>query len=259
MKICLYLSCMTVALAAVFGCIRRTDSSVASMPVRPKMLVPLENFYTNNETKLKNLHDASKVSDAEVAEIKKFLHKTLKEIITALPDKIEHRDTRISYVSEERILSYHSAYGLCESVDRSKCFRLEIQFSTYYSSSIKVWQLPANKDLASISQAYSESKLPTLLDALRSMFPHKLGYDELNIRYYGKDDDKTLYVLAGAASTDNRRELHIKVKDGSIDNTSNALFPHIIWPRDVMLLDDESEAGGEEPHPSPDLERIPEG
>ena len=62
------------------------------------------------------------------------------------------------------------------------------------------------------------------------------------VRHYGREKDKTLHLIAGAEGNGNRRELHIKVSDGMIDNTSNALFPYTILPDDVALLDDPDDA-----------------
>ena len=237
MKIFLYASCLAIIFA---GCIIRPESDLSRVIPAPKLLSPLSKLYSEqNLTKLENLHDVNKVSDADVADMKKFLHTTLTKIITSLPDKIDHRDTRISYIPDGRIISYHSVYSLCEASDRSKCFRLEVIPEHMSHFNIKVWQLPANKDLAKVSKSYSQDKQPFLLDALRDSFPHKLGDEDLTIRYYGRGDDKTLQLIAGSAANDNRRELHIKVIDGMIDNTRNALFPHMVLSGDVALLDED--------------------
>lgn len=243
MKIFLCLSCLAIIFA---GCIIRPDSDISRMIPPPQRLSLLLTLYSDeNIAQLKNLHDVNKVSDDEVANLKKFLHNSLANIITSLPKKIDHRDTRISYIPDGGIISYHSVYKHCEASDRSKCFRLELIPAYHPSGSlmsfnIKVWQLPANKGLAEVVKSYSQDKLPFLLQALRKVFPHKLGDEDLTIRYYGREDDRTLHVIAGSAANDNRRELHIKVSDGMIDNTINALFPHIIRSGDVALLDEEA-------------------
>lgn len=240
MKVLPFVLCCMIVFA---GCIRR-DSDVSRFTPPPQLLDPLFELYSDqNIAKLENLHDTSKVSDTEVKDIKNYLHTTLAKIITSLPAKIDHRNTLISYIPGGKIISYHAVESLCAANDRSKCFRLEIipeQFPNAAGSFIiKVWQLPANADIAKVSKSYTEDSLPTLFDALRGSFPHRLGLEqEVVVRHYGREKDKTLHVIAGAEGNGNRRELHIKVSDGMIDNTQNALFPHLILPGDVALLDD---------------------
>lgn len=235
MKIFMCMSCLAMVFA---GCIIKPTSDLSRLSHVPKMLAPLHKLYEGkNFTKLENLHDVNKVSDADVADLKKFLHQTLSNIIAALPDTIDHSDTRVSYISEGKIISYYSIESLCETSNRSKCFRLEI-IPALTSYDIKVWQLPADQDLAEVSKSYTETKLAILLTALRNAFPHELDNEDVMVKFYGRKEHKTLHLIAGSASTDNRRELHINVNDGRIDNTRNALFPYVITSGDVALLEE---------------------
>ena len=154
MKVFLCVSCLMVVFAS---CIRRPDSGVSRLIPPPQLLDPLFEFYSEkNITKLENLHDFNKVSDDDVKYMKKYLHTTLAKIISSLPAKIDHHDTRISYIPDGRIISYYSIHSLCEASNSSKCFRLEVipeQLPGLSGSFIiKVWQLPANKDIAEVSK-----------------------------------------------------------------------------------------------------------
>ena len=217
-------------LLVVVGCEQMTDSSAKTSLQTPSSALA-ELYQGQWLYMLQNLSNTIKVSDEDVASLKAKVRTALSDLGFETVPELESEETRIQYTKNGAIISFYTIPSRCEE-DRGECFHLEIVPDSTDDYEVRIVKMPSNEALASVLKDFDADSNEDLLEEISKIFPHSLDANNLVINTYGDDVDEhsTFSVMDDRVP---RRELHINILDGYIDNSANAQYPYYVRAEEI--------------------------
>lgn len=207
----------------VFGCLQVSNRAKTAAAEKHALAALYEGEIMHN---LQNWDNTDEVTDERVKQTKKAIMLALRRVgFNTLPE-LDADKLLVSFNKEGGVISIQTQTDLCSGEDRSACFHLQIIPSGQEVYEIAIIGLPAYEDLSTVASSYSEDNVEELLNVLREIFPHALEGDQLNVASHGNDNNLTLVMLTDETP---KRELHIEARDGTIDNSRNAIHSYHVY------------------------------